>query len=184
MGFISQFIALIIFFMISPFLLLVSLLIYIFDGYPILFKQKRIGKNNSTFYIYKFRTMKQNMRDIPTNSLNKSNSHYTKLGPFLRKMSIDELPQIINIILGNMLFIGPRPALYNQYDLIDLRKKNNIDKLKPGITGWAQINGRDNLTIQEKVNLDKYYLKNNSLSLNIKILILTVVKTIRSEDVV
>ena len=168
---------------IFPILFFLCLLIYLDDGRPILFLQNRTGKNNKIFKIYKFRTMLKNMPDIPTHLTNRNARIFTKIGPFLRKNSLDELPQIFNILKGDMNFIGPRPALYNQLDLINLRTKNNIDKLTPGITGWAQVNGRDNLSIIEKVKMDEFYLKNKSTLLDIRILFLTILKVIRSEDI-
>jgi len=122
--------------------------------------------------------MKKDTPNIPTHLVNESQNINTFIGPILRKSSIDELPQLINILKGEMGFIGPRPALYNQDDLKNLRTERGIHKLKPGLTGWAQINGRDDLSIPEKVELDKYYLKNKSFGLNIKILFMTVVKVL------
>jgi O-antigen biosynthesis protein WbqP len=167
----------------SPILIIISIVIILDDGFPIFFKQKRIGKNNIHFLIYKFRTMKKNTPDIPTHLMTHNKNVYTKIGPFLRKYSLDELPQLINIIKGEMNFIGPRPALYNQKDLIRERTKINIHHLKPGVTGWAQTNGRDELEIDEKVKMDFYYLKNQSFSLDIKILFLTFIKSIKSDGV-
>ena len=114
--------------------------------------------NDVDFNLIKFRSMKNNIQDIPSDKLTNVNQHLSILGPFLRKYSLDELPQLINIIKGEMNFIGPRPALYNQYDLIILRKEKGISTLKPGVTGWAQVNGRDNLSIPEKVILEEFYL--------------------------
>ena len=114
--------------------------------------------------------MKNNLGDIPTHKLKNSNSKLTRSGHFLRKYSLDELPQLINILKGDMNFIGPRPALFNQNDLIKLRTKKNIHKLNPGVTGWAQVNGRDMLSIPDKVKLDYYYLENRSVKLKIKII--------------
>ena len=158
-------------------------MILIDDQFPLLFKQKRVGKNNTYFYIYKFRTMKKDSPDIATHLLKDKNKYYTLTGPFLRRFSLDELPQLFNIIKGEMDFVGPRPALYNQIDLIKLRTQAKVHNLSPGITGWAQINGRDDLEISEKVNYDKYYLKHKSTSLNIKIIILTILKVLKSEGV-
>ena len=144
------------------------------DGLPIFFRQRRIGSNNIEFWIFKFRTMKNDTPDIPTHLLKEVRSYNTFIGSLLRKMSIDEIPQLINILKGEMVFIGPRPALHNQDDLIGLRTNKGIHKFKPGITGWAQVNGRDELCIPEKVKLDEYYLNNKSFWLNIKILFMTV----------
>ena len=168
----------------SPLLIIVSFFIFLEDGFPIFFLQKRVGVNNSFFKIYKFRTMLKGTPDIPTHLLKKKSKTYTKIGPFLRKYSIDELPQIINIIKGDMKFIGPRPALYNQYDLIELRNKSGVEKLFPGITGWAQVNGRDNISLAKKNTLDRYYLENKSILLDIKIIFLTIIKVFKKEGVI
>jgi O-antigen biosynthesis protein WbqP len=179
----SKLFSLILLICLSPVFALVALTIIIYDGFPIFFKQKRVGLNNIHFWIYKYRTMKKDTPDIATHLVNDSDSLYTAIGPFLRKYSIDELPQLINIVKGDMTFIGPRPALYNQYDLIELRTKAGVETLLPGITGWAQVNGRDELSISDKVKMDVYYLKNKSLWLDIKILFMTVVKVFKTEGV-
>ena len=179
----SKLISLLLLLLLSPIFIIVMLLIVIDDGFPIFFKQKRIGLNDSKFWIYKFRTMKNNTPDIPTHLLSESRHAYTKFGPFLRKYSIDELPQFLNIFFGDMVFIGPRPALYNQNDLILLRKKKGVNKIKPGITGWAQVNGRDQISIEEKVELDYYFLKNSTLMLKIKIIYISILKIINAENV-
>ena len=127
--------------------------------------------------------MKKDTPDIATHLVKDSTSLYTSIGPFLRMFSFDELPQLINILKGDMIFIGPRPALYNQDDLIALRTQAGVHTLIPGVTGWAQVNGRDELSIPEKVKMDEYYLKNKSLWLNIKILFMTVVKVFKTEGV-
>ena len=134
-------------------------------------------------FITRFRTMLKNTPDIPTHLVINKKNLFTKTGSFLRKYSIDELPQLINIIKGDLVFIGPRPALYNQEDLIKLRTKKNIHQLAPGLTGWAQVNGRDELSIADKVKMDYFYLKNKSVSLDIKILFLTAKKVLKAEDV-
>jgi len=172
----SKLISLIILICFSPLFFIIALAIIIDDGFPIFFNQKRIGRNNKQFWIYKFRSMKTNIPDIPTHLLDNPDDYYTKIGPLLRKLSVDELPQLINIIKGEMGFVGPRPALYNQDDLIKFRTEKGIHKLKPGVTGWAQVNGRDELSIPKKVKLDEYYLYHKSLWLNIKILFMTVIK--------
>ena len=158
----------------SPIFFIVGIIIIIDDGFPILFKQKRIGYDNTEFMLFKFRSMKKHTSDIPTHLIDDNDSLYISSGKILRKYSIDEIPQLINIIKGEMVFIGPRPALFNQADLIKLRKNNGIHRLLPGITGWAQINGRDLLSINEKVKFDKYYLDNESFILDIKILLITI----------
>ena len=175
--------SLIIVILLLPVFFITSVLICLEDGLPIFFIQKRVGKDNKLFHIFKFRTMSKDTPDIPTHMLKKVNVSYTQLGPILRKLSIDEIPQLFNIILGDMKFIGPRPALYNQEDLIQLRKEKDIHSLYPGITGWAQVNGRDNISISKKVELDLYYKNNKSAYLDVKILLLTFLKVLRSEDV-
>lgn len=157
-----------------PLLMIVALIIIISNGFPIFYKQKRIGLNNVEFWIYKFRTMKKSVADIPTHLIDKNQQLYIYGGLLLRKFSMDEFPQLINILKGEMTFIGPRPALYNQIDLIKLRTEIGIHKLRPGITGWAQVNGRDLLSISQKVKLDKYYLDHQSLSLDLKIFFKTI----------
>jgi Sugar transferases involved in lipopolysaccharide synthesis len=167
----------------SPVFALVALAIIIDAGFPIFFKQKRVGLHNTHFWIYKFRTMKNDTPDIATHLVKDEKSLYTGIGPFLRKYSFDELPQLFNILKGDMIFIGPRPALYNQDDLIELRNQAGVHTLMPGVTGWAQVNGRDELSIPDKVKMDEYFLKNKSLWLNIKILFLTVFKVLKMEGV-
>ena len=174
----SKIFSLIILICLSPILLIVAITIIVDDGFPILFRQKRVGQNNAHFWIYKFRTMKKETPDIPTHLIKEKQDYKTVIGPILRKLSIDELPQLINIVKGEMVFVGPRPALYNQDDLKILRTEKGIHKLKPGITGWAQINGRDELRIPEKVKLDEYYLQNKSLWFTIKILFITGVQVL------
>ena len=166
-----------------PLFLLLVTIILLDDGYPFLFTQERIGINQSRFKIYKFRTMKKDMGDIPTHLLRDRSSYITKAGYFLRKFSLDELPQLLNIILGDMTIIGPRPALYNQDDLINLRQKLGINNLKPGITGWAQVNGRDELSIKEKVDLDYYYLNHQSVTMDIKIVLMTINKVLFAKNI-
>ena len=127
--------------------------------------------------------MKKNTPDIATHLFTNTKDIYTRSGPLLRKFSFDELPQIINVIKGELNYIGPRPALYNQYDLVDLRTRKGIHTLIPGITGWAQVNGRDKLSILEKVKMDIYYLENKSVWLDLKIIYLTILKVINAENV-
>ena len=166
-----------------PLFIIVSLAIVVDSNFPIFFKQKRIGKDNTHFWIYKFRTMKLDTPDIPTHLVKNSASLNTSIGLLLRKLSIDELPQLINIIKGEMIFIGPRPALHNQHDLIKLRTVIGVHSLLPGVTGWAQVNGRDKLSITEKVKMDEFYLKNQSLFLDLRILFMTLVKVFKREGV-
>jgi len=179
----NKFFSLILLLLIAPVLFFIIIIIFIDDGLPVFFKQKRVGKHNKNFWIYKFRTMKKETPNLPTHQLTDTSSYYTKHGRILRKLSLDELPQLINILKSEMVFIGPRPALHTQYDLIDLRTEKNIHKLYPGVTGWAQVNGRDNLSINQKVKMDLYYKINKSFFLNCKIVYLTFLKVFKSEDV-
>ena len=179
----SKIFSLILLICLSPILLIFAIAIIVDDGFPILFRQKRVGQNNAHFWIYKFRTMKKDAPDIATHLVKDGTSLYTSIGPFLRKFSFDELPQLLNIMKGDMTFIGPRPALYNQDDLIALRTQAGVHTVMPGVTGWAQVNGRDELSIPDKVKMDEYYLKNKSLWFNIKILFMTVFKVFKTEGV-
>ncbi len=179
----NKFFSLILIILLSPLFLIIAIVIYLIDGFPVIFRQTRIGKNNREFTIYKFRTMTKNMDDIPTHLLKKDNSCYIRGGVMIRKYSLDELPQLFNILRGDMVFIGPRPALYNQSDLIEKRTVLGINKIIPGITGWAQVNGRDDIDINQKVKLDKYYLQNKSYLFDTKIVLLTILKIITSVNV-
>src|SRR5690554_8187224 len=144
-----------------PFFIIIIVAIKLNSRGPILFKQKRVGKNKKHFNIYKFRTMRiDTPSDMPTHMLDNPDQWITKVGKFLRKTSLDELPQIFNIIKGDMSIVGPRPALWNQYDLIEERDKYGANDVPPGLTGWAQINGRDALEIEDKAVYDGYYTKN------------------------
>ena len=169
----------------SPLFLGLIILIKIDSKGPILFKQKRIGRHKTYFYILKFRTMRiDTPKDTPTHMLENPKQWITRVGKFLRKTSLDELPQMINILKGDMSIIGPRPALWNQYDLVEERDKYGIHDLYPGLTGYAQINGRDELLISEKAKLDGYYVKNISLWLDIKIFFGTIISIFKSDGVV
>ena len=152
----------------------VSFLIFLFDGLPVFFVQKRIGLNNKVFKLHKFRSMKNNTPNVATNLLLNPNQYTTIIGKFIRILNIDELPNLINILKGDLVFVGPRPALYNQYDLIKLRLELGISSIKPGLTGWAQINGRDEISIQQKVDLDNIYLKRKSLIFDLYIIFKTI----------
>jgi len=167
----------------SPIFLLVGLLIFVQDGFPVFFKQKRVGINYSFFYIYKFRTMKKDTPNVATHLLANPEQYLLKIGALLRKLSLDELPNLINIIKGEMVFVGPRPALYNQDDLMALRVSAGLDKLIPGITGWAQVNGRDELSLEQKVALEKEYLAKKSLSVDFQIVIKTFTNVLGSKGV-
>jgi O-antigen biosynthesis protein WbqP len=169
----------------SPLFIILIILIKIDSKGPILFKQKRIGRHKKHFYILKFRTMRiDTPKDTPTHLLENPQQWITKLGKFLRKTSLDELPQIINIFKGDMSIIGPRPALWNQFDLIEERDQYGVHNLYPGLTGYAQINGRDELPIKEKAKLDGYYVKHISLWLDIKIFFGTIITIFTSNGVV
>jgi O-antigen biosynthesis protein WbqP len=164
-------------------ILLVALMVKITSKGPALYTSDRVGIHNSIFKMYKFRTMKIDTPQVATHLMRNPNQYLTPIGKFLRKTSLDELPQLFNILKGDMSFVGPRPALFNQDDLVSLRTEKGIDSLVPGLTGWAQINGRDELPIPIKVGFDEYYYKNKSFLLDLKILFLTFVKVIRSEGV-
>lgn len=173
------------------FLLVISLPIFLFvaiaisleDGSPIFFKQKRVGVNYSFFNIYKFRSMKKNTPNVATHLLENPTSYLLHVGGLLRKLSLDELPNLINIIKGEMVFVGPRPALYNQDDLMALRVAAGVDKMKPGITGWAQINGRDEISIEAKVALEKEYLERKSAWFDLLIVVKTFTSVLFSKGV-
>ena len=167
----------------SPIFLIVGLLIFIQDGFPVFFKQKRVGVNYSFFYIYKFRSMKKDTPNVATHLLANPEQYLLKIGALLRKLSLDELPNLINIIKGEMVFVGPRPALYNQDDLMAFRVAEGVDKLIPGITGWAQVNGRDELSLEQKVALEKEYLAKKSLFIDFQILIKTFTNVLGSKGV-
>jgi O-antigen biosynthesis protein WbqP len=169
----NRLLAIILLFILSPLFLIVSLVIFIEDGFPVFFTQKRVGINYSFFNIYKFRSMKKNTPNVATHLLTNPEQYLLKIGGILRKLSLDELPNLINIIKGEMVFVGPRPALYNQDDLMQLRVAAGIHKLKPGITGWAQINGRDDISIEKKVQLEQEYMNKRSTLFDIKIIIKT-----------
>lgn len=162
---------------------MVAIAILIEDGFPIFFKQKRVGVNYSFFPIYKFRSMKKNTPNVATHLLENPKQYLLKSGVILQKLSLDELPNLINIIRGEMVFVGPRPALYNQHDLMALRIAAGVEKLKPGITGWALINGRDEISLEEKVAYEKEYLERKSLGFDFKIVLLTFTSVLMSKGV-
>nr|WP_275946380.1 sugar transferase [Streptococcus oricebi] len=169
----------------SPLLIILILAIKLDSQGPILFKQKRVGLHKKHFYILKFRTMRiDTPKDTPTHLLENPDQWITRVGKFLRKTSLDELPQIWNIFVGDMSIIGPRPALWNQYDLIEERDKYGANDLLPGLTGWAQINGRDELPIPKKAALDGYYVSHISLALDIKCFFGTLISVVKSDGVV
>ena len=179
----NRLLALILLFLFSPILLIVALVILFEDGFPVFFTQKRVGINYTFFNIYKFRSMKKNTPNVATHLLDNPEQYLLKIGMFIRKTSLDELPNLINILKGEMVFVGPRPALYNQDDLMILRIATGVDKLKPGITGWAQINGRDDISIERKVQLEQEYLKTRSTLLDIEIIIKTFTNVLFSKGV-
>lgn len=167
-----------------PIFILLSLCIKLDSKGPILFKQKRIGIHKTHFLILKFRTMQTNApKDCPTHLLGSPDQYITRAGRFLRKTSLDELPQIFNILKGEMSIIGPRPALWNQFDLIAERDKYQANDILPGLTGWAQINGRDELTIGEKVWLDAEYVERMSFSFDLEIFFKTISSVLRSDGI-
>jgi len=169
----------------SPIYLILIIAIKLDSKGPALFKQKRLGRDKKHFNILKFRTMRiDTPKDIPTHMLENPEMYITKVGRLLRKTSLDELPQIWNIFVGQMSIIGPRPALWNQEDLIAERDKYGANDIKPGLTGWAQINGRDELPIEVKANLDGDYVKNLSFMMDVKCFLLTIVSVLKSDGVV
>lgn len=169
----------------SPVLLAVAIAIKCDSKGPVLFKQKRVGKDKQHFMIYKFRSMYVDApADMPTHMLKDPTAMITKVGAFLRKTSLDELPQLFNIFKGEMAIVGPRPALWNQYDLIAERDKYNANSIRPGLTGWAQINGRDELEIEEKSRLDGYYVSHMSFLMDLKCFFGTFISVLKSDGVV
>ena len=169
----------------SPFILILIIVIKLDSKGPVLFKQKRIGIYKKTFQILKFRTMRiDTPKDTPTHLLENPEQWITRVGKFLRKTSLDELPQIWNIFVGDMSIIGPRPALWNQYDLIEERDRYGANDVLPGLTGWAQIHGRDELPIEKKAELDGYYVKHMSFRLDLRCFFGTIKSVVKSEGVV
>lgn len=164
-------------------MLLVTLLVKFTSKGPVLYWSDRVGRENHLFRMPKFRTMRVETPTVATHLLNDPAKFLTPVGSFLRKSSLDELPQIWNIIKGDMSFVGPRPALYNQADLIALRTQLGVHMALPGLTGWAQINGRDELPISDKVRLDLAYVKRQSLGFDVKIICLTFLKVMRRDGV-
>ena len=179
------FLALIGLVVLSPVFVVLMLLIKIDSRGPIFFKQLRVGKNKTHFYILKFRTMRVDApKDTPTHLLENPEQYITRVGRFLRKTSLDELPQLWNILMGDMSIIGPRPALWNQYDLIAERDKYGANDILPGLTGWAQINGRDELPIEIKARLDGEYVMKMCFLMDLKCFFYTIIKVLKSEGVV
>lgn len=165
-------------------LLILAVVIKITSPGPVLFKQKRVGKNKTYFEIYKFRSMRiDTPKDMPTHLLTNPESYITPIGRFMRKTSLDELPQLFNILKGDMSIVGPRPALWNQDDLIAERDKYGANDVRPGLTGWAQINGRDEIEIPLKAKLDGYYMKKESLAFDVYIIFRTVFSVLKHDGV-
>jgi O-antigen biosynthesis protein WbqP len=162
---------------------IIFLAIQITSKGPVIYWSTRIGRNNSSFRMPKFRTMKLDAPDVPTHQMKEPEKYITIIGSFLRKTSLDELPQVWSILKGDMGFVGPRPALFNQNDLITLRSQKGVEKLLPGITGWAQIKGRDELPIPQKVEMDVYYLKNQSLLFDLKIIWLSLFAVLNCKNI-
>ncbi len=171
--------------LLSPLLLAVGLAVKLSSSGPVIFKQRRVGIHGTHFEMYKFRTMRADTPDdVPTHLLIVPEDHVTRVGRLLRKTSLDELPQMLNILKGEMSIVGPRPALWNQYDLIAEREKYGANDVRPGLTGWAQVHGRDGITIAEKAELDGYYVEHLSPVIDLKCLMATVVAVVKADGVV
>jgi len=166
-----------------PLMLLLAALIKLTSKGPVLYWSDRVGRNNTTFRMPKFRTMKVGTPVVATHLLSDAERHVTPVGSALRKTSLDELPQLFSVIAGQMSFVGPRPALFNQDDLVALRTERGVHHLVPGVTGWAQVNGRDELPIPVKVEYDEEYLRRRSLGFDLKVLFLTAVRALRGEGI-
>ena len=164
-------------------IVVLGLMVKLTSGDPVLYWSDRVGTNNKIFRMPKFRTMRVDTPAVATHLMKNPEVYLTPIGSFLRKFSLDELPQLYSILKGDISFVGPRPALYNQDDLVELRTIKGIQKLIPGITGWAQVNGRDELPISVKVAFDEYYLKNRSWLLDLKILLITFLRVLRREGI-
>ena len=167
----------------SPLFLIVSVGVLISDGSPVFFRQKRVGKNNELFEIYKFRTMKRGTENVASNDLSDADVKITRFGKILRATSIDERPQLLNILNGSMSLIGPRPLIPEETRIRELREKYNVYSVRPGITGWAQVNGRDNVSAEKKALLDKEYVEKQSLMFDIKIFFMTIHQVLCRKDV-
>ena len=167
----------------SVLILTVASMVALTSKGSVLYWTERVGRNNALFKMPKFRSMYVDTPEVATHLLKNASQYLTPIGSFLRKSSLDELPQLWSILKGDMSFVGPRPALFNQYDLIELRSNYGVDKIPPGLTGWAQINGRDELKIQEKALLDFYYIKHQSFMLDLKIIYITILKVICKDGI-
>jgi len=166
-----------------PVLLVFFCLCKITDRGPFLYWSKRVGRDSTLFLMPKIRTMLLETPQVATHLLKNSESYLTPMGPFLRKTSLDELPQLISILKGDMSFVGPRPALFNQDDLMNLRRQTGVDHLVPGLTGWAQVNGRDEISIEDKVRFEREYLERQSFFFDLRILFLTFFKVLKQESI-
>ena len=164
-------------------MLAICMLVKMTSNGPVLYWSRRVGRDNKIFRMPKFRTMRTDTPDVATHLLGDPDEFLTLIGNFLRKSSLDELPQLLNILKGDMSFVGPRPALFNQDDLIELRTEKGVHVLSPGLTGWAQINGRDELPIPVKVEFDEFYLKNRSFAFDMRIILQTFIKVFKCEGV-
>lgn len=170
-------------FILLPFFLLIGLLVRFTSAGPAIYWSERIGKDSASFMMPKFRSMRIETPELATDKLGAVQTYLTPIGAFLRKTSLDELPQLMSVLQGHMSIVGPRPALFNQYELIEMRKNMRIDSIRPGITGWAQINGRDTITDQEKCRLDLEYIEKMNFLFDIKIIFLTVFSVLRSQGI-
>ena len=164
-------------------IVITALLVRLASTGNVIYWSDRVGCNNKVFKMPKFRSMRVNTPAVATHLLNNPAQFLTPIGSFLRKSSLDELPQLWSILKGEMSFVGPRPALFNQYDLINLRSQYNVDKLLPGLTGWAQVNGRDELSIAEKVKLDVAYMQNQTFLFDLKIIAMTILKVMHRDGI-
>lgn len=164
-------------------MLIISIVIKKTSVGPVLFKQKRVGINGTHFEIYKFRTMRTDTPNISTEALGDPSSYITPVGKLLRKTSLDELPQLFNIFMGTMSIVGPRPALYNQYELIEMRQQAGVNDVLPGLTGYAQVMGRDFISDVEKVEYDRYYVEHMGLFFDLKIILLTLISVLKADGV-
>jgi len=164
-------------------MLIIAVMVKASSRGPVLYWSERVGIHNTIFRMPKFRTMRRDTPAVATHLLKNPDAYVTPLGYYLRKYSLDEIPQLWNIFKGDMSFVGPRPALFNQDDLVELRTRKGVHTLVPGITGWAQINGRDDIPIPLKVEYDEYYLKNKSFFFDLKIILMTFIKVLRAEGV-
>jgi len=164
--------------------LAIALAIRLTSGSPVLFVSERVGRNNQVFRLYKFRTMRTDTPQIATHLLKDPDIYLTRIGIFLRKTSLDELPQLFNILKGDMSFVGPRPVLANETELIRLRTESGVHRLIPGLTGWAQINGRATVDAKTKAGFDKHYMENYSFFFDMKIILITIVKVLKADGVI